>query len=59
MPSGLTAPGNCCTDADRGSIRAGALEQLLLAHKDGTITGLSVTVGQTINSGAAICTVED
>jgi acetyl-CoA/propionyl-CoA carboxylase biotin carboxyl carrier protein len=33
------------------------MEQPLVAHKDGTITGLTVTVGQTVSSGATICVI--
>jgi acetyl-CoA/propionyl-CoA carboxylase biotin carboxyl carrier protein len=34
------------------------MEQPLLAHKDGTISGLSVAIGQTVTSGAPICQIE-
>jgi acetyl-CoA/propionyl-CoA carboxylase biotin carboxyl carrier protein len=39
-------------------LEAMKMEQPLLAHKDGTISGLSVTVGQTVTSGASICEIE-
>ena len=53
--------------ADGASVLAGdvvvvleamKMEQPLLAHKDGTVSGLSVSVGQTVSSGAVICTIE-
>jgi acetyl-CoA/propionyl-CoA carboxylase biotin carboxyl carrier protein len=34
------------------------MEQPLTAHKNGTITGLSVAIGQTVTSGEAICQIE-
>ena len=36
-------------------LEAMKMEQPLTAHKDGTVTGLSVEVGQTVSSGAVIC----
>jgi len=39
-------------------LEAMKMEQPLTAHKDGMVTGLSVTVGQTITSGAPICQIE-
>jgi acetyl-CoA/propionyl-CoA carboxylase biotin carboxyl carrier protein len=39
-------------------LEAMKMEQPLTAHKSGTITGLSVTVGETVTSGAAICQIE-
>jgi len=35
------------------------MEQPLKAHKTGTITGLSATVGATIANGAVICEIKD
>jgi acetyl-CoA/propionyl-CoA carboxylase biotin carboxyl carrier protein len=35
------------------------MEQPLLAHKDGTVGSLAVTVGETVASGAPICAIED
>jgi len=35
------------------------MEQPLTAHKDGTVTGLAVEVGQTVSAGAAICELAD
>jgi acetyl-CoA/propionyl-CoA carboxylase, biotin carboxylase, biotin carboxyl carrier protein len=40
-------------------LEAMKMEQPLTAHKDGTVTGLSVEVGQTVSAGAAICQLED
>jgi acetyl-CoA/propionyl-CoA carboxylase biotin carboxyl carrier protein len=40
-------------------LEAMKMEQPLTAHKDGTVTGLSVEVGQTVAAGAAICQLED
>jgi acetyl-CoA/propionyl-CoA carboxylase biotin carboxyl carrier protein len=40
-------------------LEAMKMEQPLTAHKDGTVTGLSVEVGQTVTAGAAICRLED
>jgi acetyl-CoA/propionyl-CoA/long-chain acyl-CoA carboxylase, biotin carboxylase, biotin carboxyl carrier protein len=39
-------------------LEAMKMEQPLIAHKDGVVCGLSVTVGQTVTSGAAICQIE-
>ena len=39
-------------------LEAMKMEQPLTAHKDGVVSGLSVTVGQTVTSGAAICQIE-
>jgi acetyl-CoA/propionyl-CoA carboxylase biotin carboxyl carrier protein len=33
------------------------MEQPLTAHKAGTITGLSIRVGQTVPAGAVICQI--
>ena len=38
-------------------LEAMKMEQPLPAHKDGTITGLDVTVGQSVNTGATICQI--
>jgi len=40
-------------------LEAMKMEQPLTAHKDGTITGLTVEVGQTVTAGAAICQLVD
>ncbi len=40
-------------------LEAMKMEQPLLAHKAGTITGLSVAVGEVVTSGAAICDIKD
>jgi acetyl-CoA/propionyl-CoA carboxylase biotin carboxyl carrier protein len=40
-------------------LEAMKMEQPLTAHKDGTVTGLSVTVGQTVTAGAPICELQD
>ena len=39
-------------------LEAMKMEQPLTAHKDGTIAGLSVSVGQTVTSGEPICQIE-
>ncbi|HZR52666.1 MAG TPA: biotin/lipoyl-containing protein, partial [Streptosporangiaceae bacterium] len=39
-------------------LEAMKMEQPLTAHKDGVVAGLSVAVGQTVTSGAAICQIE-
>jgi acetyl-CoA/propionyl-CoA carboxylase biotin carboxyl carrier protein len=39
-------------------LEAMKMEQPLTAHKDGTITGLSVAIGKTVTSGEAICRIE-
>ena len=36
-------------------LEAMKMEQPLTAHKSGTVTDLSVQVGQTVSSGAVIC----
>jgi acetyl-CoA/propionyl-CoA carboxylase biotin carboxyl carrier protein len=36
-------------------LEAMKMEQPLTAHKDGTVSGLSVQVGQTVPAGAVIC----
>jgi acetyl-CoA/propionyl-CoA carboxylase, biotin carboxylase, biotin carboxyl carrier protein len=39
-------------------LEAMKMEQPLTAHKDGTIAGLSVSIGQTVTSGEPICQIE-
>ena len=40
-------------------LEAMKMEQPLTAHKDGTVTGLAVEVGQTVAAGEAICQLKD
>ncbi|MFI0417886.1 acetyl/propionyl/methylcrotonyl-CoA carboxylase subunit alpha [Spongiactinospora sp. 9N601] len=40
-------------------LEAMKMEQPLTAHKDGTVSGLSAAVGQTVNSGAVICDIKE
>jgi acetyl-CoA/propionyl-CoA carboxylase, biotin carboxylase, biotin carboxyl carrier protein len=40
-------------------LEAMKMEQPLTAHKDGMVTDLSVTVGQTVTAGAPICELQD
>ena len=40
-------------------LEAMKMEQPLTAHKDGTVTGLAVRVGQTVGAGAPICELKD
>jgi acetyl-CoA/propionyl-CoA carboxylase, biotin carboxylase, biotin carboxyl carrier protein len=40
-------------------LEAMKMEQPLTAHKDGTVTGLAVTVGQTVAAGAPVCELKD
>ena len=40
-------------------LEAMKMEQPLTAHKDGTVAGLTVEVGQTVTSGTVICRIED
>jgi acetyl-CoA/propionyl-CoA carboxylase, biotin carboxylase, biotin carboxyl carrier protein len=40
-------------------LEAMKMEQPLTAHKDGTVTGLAVEVGQTVTAGAEICQIKD
>ena len=40
-------------------LEAMKMEQPLTAHKDGTVNGLAVTVGQTVTAGAPICELKD
>ncbi|HZI97697.1 MAG TPA: biotin carboxylase N-terminal domain-containing protein [Actinomycetales bacterium] len=39
-------------------LEAMKMEQPLLAHKAGTVTGLDATVGQTVTAGAVVCTIK-
>ncbi|HEY0717031.1 MAG TPA: biotin carboxylase N-terminal domain-containing protein [Streptosporangiaceae bacterium] len=39
-------------------LEAMKMEQPLTAHKDGTVAGLAVEVGQTVTSGTVICRIE-
>ncbi len=36
-------------------LEAMKMEQPLTAHKDGTVTGLAVEIGQTVSAGTTIC----
>jgi acetyl-CoA/propionyl-CoA carboxylase biotin carboxyl carrier protein len=40
-------------------LEAMKMEQPLIAHKDGTVTGLTVSVGQTVTAGAPICEITE
>jgi acetyl-CoA/propionyl-CoA carboxylase, biotin carboxylase, biotin carboxyl carrier protein len=40
-------------------LEAMKMEQPLTAHKDGTVTGLEVEIGQTVPAGTAICRLAD
>jgi acetyl-CoA/propionyl-CoA carboxylase, biotin carboxylase, biotin carboxyl carrier protein len=40
-------------------LEAMKMEQPLTAHRDGTVTGLTVAVGQTVAAGAPICELRD
>ncbi len=40
-------------------LEAMKMEQPLTAHKDGTVTGLAVQVGQTVSAGELICQLKD
>jgi len=40
-------------------LEAMKMEQPLTAHKDGTVTGLSVEVGQTVSADTEICQIKD
>jgi acetyl-CoA/propionyl-CoA carboxylase biotin carboxyl carrier protein len=40
-------------------LEAMKMEQPLAAHKDGTVTGLAVEVGQTVTAGGIICQLKD
>ncbi|HEY9240569.1 MAG TPA: biotin/lipoyl-containing protein, partial [Streptosporangiaceae bacterium] len=40
-------------------LEAMKMEQPLTAHKDGTVTGLAVQIGQTVPAGGVICQLQD
>jgi len=40
-------------------LEAMKMEQPLLAHRDGVIEKLTVSVGETVASGATLCLIED
>jgi acetyl/propionyl-CoA carboxylase alpha subunit len=40
-------------------LEAMKMEQPLTAHKDGTVTGLAVEVGQTVAADTEICQIKD
>jgi acetyl-CoA/propionyl-CoA carboxylase biotin carboxyl carrier protein len=40
-------------------LEAMKMEQPITAHKDGTVTGLAVEVGQTLAAGTEICQIKD
>jgi acetyl-CoA/propionyl-CoA carboxylase, biotin carboxylase, biotin carboxyl carrier protein len=40
-------------------LEAMKMEQPLTAHKDGTVTGLAVEIGQTISAGGIVCQLKD
>ena len=40
-------------------LEAMKMEQPLTAHKDGTVTAIAVSVGQTVTAGAPICELKD
>ncbi|AXH97734.1 acetyl/propionyl/methylcrotonyl-CoA carboxylase subunit alpha [Ornithinimicrobium avium] len=40
-------------------LEAMKMEQPIKAHKDGTVTGLSATVGETVSNGAVLCELKD
>jgi acetyl-CoA/propionyl-CoA carboxylase biotin carboxyl carrier protein len=40
-------------------LEAMKMEQPLTAHKAGTITKMSLNVGQTVASGVVLCSIED
>ena len=40
-------------------LEAMKMEQPLTAHKDGTVTGLAVEVGQTVSADTEICQIKD
>jgi acetyl-CoA/propionyl-CoA carboxylase biotin carboxyl carrier protein len=39
-------------------LEAMKMEQPLTAHKDGIVSGLAVTVGQSVTSGEKVCQIE-
>jgi acetyl-CoA/propionyl-CoA carboxylase biotin carboxyl carrier protein len=40
-------------------LEAMKMEQPLTAHKDGTVTGMTVEVGQTVTADTEICQIKD
>jgi acetyl-CoA/propionyl-CoA carboxylase biotin carboxyl carrier protein len=40
-------------------LEAMKMEQPLTAHKDGTVTGLAVEIGQTVPAGGIVCQLKD
>jgi acetyl-CoA/propionyl-CoA carboxylase biotin carboxyl carrier protein len=40
-------------------LEAMKMEQPLTAHKDGTVTGLAVEIGQTVSAGTVVCQLKD
>jgi acetyl-CoA/propionyl-CoA carboxylase biotin carboxyl carrier protein len=40
-------------------LEAMKMEQPLIAHKDGTVTGLDVAIGQTVPAGGIVCQLKD
>jgi acetyl-CoA/propionyl-CoA carboxylase biotin carboxyl carrier protein len=40
-------------------LEAMKMEQPLIAHRDGVIANLNVTVGQTVSSGQNLCSIND
>jgi acetyl-CoA/propionyl-CoA carboxylase biotin carboxyl carrier protein len=40
-------------------LEAMKMEQPLTAHKDGTVTGLAVEIGQTVSAGGIVCQLKD
>ena len=40
-------------------LEAMKMEQPLTAHKDGTVTGLAVEVGQTVSADTEICQIKE
>ena len=42
-----------------GVLEAMKMEQPVTAHKDGTVTDLSIEVGQTVTTGTVLCRIED
>ncbi|MFE3447480.1 acetyl/propionyl/methylcrotonyl-CoA carboxylase subunit alpha [Nonomuraea sp. NPDC059194] len=56
----VAADGDTVAEGDTVVVlEAMKMEQPLAAHKAGTITGLSATVGQTVTAGATICEIKD
>jgi acetyl-CoA/propionyl-CoA carboxylase biotin carboxyl carrier protein len=40
-------------------LEAMKMEQPLTAHKDGTVTGLAVEIGQSVSAGEVVCQLKD